>query len=487
MTYQVLNKCINRYVILACLSFHQHAMQLSYDKEATEVLKTILIQNFKEEQKLKISKKLVQQGADPRYARSLSGKSLLYLAAKHNDLDAVKTFLMFGANPKLFLHKTALHAAAAHGNIAMLDLLLKYGSSVNARDASGTTALYQAVSYAQIAAVKKLLLHKADPNICPCLAGTAPLHLAVLYENLPILETLITAGASINQRSKFEKSTALHFAAYFNKLRAIQKLLEHNANINMQDKNGQTALHIAAARGYTTVAKHLVESGASLAIKNKDKLTALEEAAFWGKEDIIFLLMHMGGFSLLNQASNALDIAIRRSHISVVKRLINMLGGTQQSPLHIAAKLNAIIALDLLIPSSNQQELAAYDACGLTPLDLAIMHGHYSSVVKLLRAGAPVNQMTLEKADHLPHKFTRIYNVIAKLLQLQLAKILQPLTKKFSITFANNTVSERHIDKRHEQEINEYYEISISSKLPILSPEIMWMIIALTIPLKSYS
>ncbi|KAJ1928682.1 hypothetical protein IWQ60_001831 [Tieghemiomyces parasiticus] len=85
------------------------------------------------------------------------------------------------ANVKDEQHRTALHIAAASGNIAMLLLLIRAGADVNARDILGNTPLHIAVVAGNLKCVAALLQADADAASCTTAGtrgGATPLDLA---------------------------------------------------------------------------------------------------------------------------------------------------------------------------------------------------------------------------------------------------------------------------------------------------------------------
>jgi hypothetical protein len=103
------------------------------------------------------------------------------------------------ASPALLAERSrdwaaALRRAAEIGDIPSLQTALDQQVDINARDASGRTALMLAVSHGEIAAVNALLAHGADPNATDAL-GTTPLQAAVAGDQGAIVAALKRNGA----------------------------------------------------------------------------------------------------------------------------------------------------------------------------------------------------------------------------------------------------------------------------------------------------
>jgi Ankyrin repeats (3 copies) len=88
----------------------------------------------------------------------------------------------------------ALRRAAEIGNLPELRTLLAKQADIDARDASGRTALMLATLQGQIQAVDVLLAHGADPNAADA-HGITPLQAAVAGDQPTIVAALQRAGA----------------------------------------------------------------------------------------------------------------------------------------------------------------------------------------------------------------------------------------------------------------------------------------------------
>ena len=83
--------------------------------------------------------------------------------------------------------ETLLHAAAADGDTAVLELLLPHGATIAARDRAGFTPLHRAVQKGHVDAATRLIASGADANAAAA-DGTTPLSLAA---GDPEMEALI--------------------------------------------------------------------------------------------------------------------------------------------------------------------------------------------------------------------------------------------------------------------------------------------------------
>lgn len=139
--------------------------------------------------------------------------------------------------------RTLLHAAAASGNVTLLELLLSLGASAMAADDGGHTALYSV------------------GNECSTAGGA------------DVVRTLVEAGADVNAAGGVKRCTALHMAARRGNAEVARALLDAGANIEARDSLGETPLRRAVNCAKTGVARLLVARGADRDSKSTKGLT----------------------------------------------------------------------------------------------------------------------------------------------------------------------------------------------------------------------
>ena len=154
--------------------------------------------------------------------------------------------------------------------------LIELGCDVNIHNKEGRTPLMSATYPVQIASLKLLLEHGADPNLRGSQNKTA---LMIQFSNPEAVELLIEHGAQVNLQDKFG-NTALSLAVGFNKIESVTVLLKHGANPNLANHKGFTPLMKASINGYAELVELLMKNGAakSLNAKNDKGKTALDVA-----------------------------------------------------------------------------------------------------------------------------------------------------------------------------------------------------------------
>ena len=111
---------------------------------------------------------LIERGAivDALDAHGRTPLSVATISA--GNVDAINALLAGGADPLLedgSYHMTALHFAAAKGQVEVASVLLSAGVDINLRDGGGATALLHAAGDGQVDMVKFLVARGADVNI----------------------------------------------------------------------------------------------------------------------------------------------------------------------------------------------------------------------------------------------------------------------------------------------------------------------------------
>jgi ankyrin repeat protein len=130
-------------------------------------------------------------------ARAHNGDTALMLASYLNNLAAVKQLIAFGAKINQS-GWTALHYAAAAGNVQIMVLLLDGDAHINARSPNQTTPLMMAVRSGSTPAVELLIDRGADGSLINALGLTA-LDFAIQLEKKEIAAVL---SASLKQTNK---------------------------------------------------------------------------------------------------------------------------------------------------------------------------------------------------------------------------------------------------------------------------------------------
>jgi uncharacterized protein len=296
-----------------------------------------------------------------------------------------------------------------------------------------------AVMKGDTAAVRKLLLAKADAN-APQVDGATALHWAVYRDNVEIADLLLKAGANVKTANR-EGTTPLFMAALYGNPAMIERLLKAGADAKERGPNGETTIMFAARNGNPAAIKLLVAAGADVNAKeNIRSTTALMWAAEEGHPAAVKALVEVGADvsaksgpaglprNYMAQAVNvnAVEAAARRRREAraagrtleeqaefersnglptptgtgsgggnlVVAPPAGQAGGQAAGQ----ARARAAAAAAAADQDNNQDVIIAGlvggGSGGLTPLVFAAREGDLESAKVLLDAGADINQTT---------------------------------------------------------------------------------------------
>jgi len=360
---------------------------------------------------------------EPAYI-PVKGPALLCRAAELGDVQVVRFLLDAGVDPDATpaaltlppgpeaeapqLQPPALHAAASHGCIDVMRILVERGADVNSRGPTGDTALHTTVRSTRTEALQWLLDHGADTNLRDHW-GRTPLAEAMFYQSdasVPLL--LIESGADVkvadqHGQTPLHKAVTRYSPFQSDRVPLAKALLDHGADPNACDRFGDTPLHEAVgASGEERVVALLLDNGADATAPNQAGLTPLHCAAIRGALPVARLLVDRG--AEVNARAEG-EVATEQQDASWWAlpwwqregvRLCPPCRAERQggkfmgeTPFHIAAAQGHIEVAELLL-----SEGAAFDprtTDGLTPLHGAAYGGHEEIVRLLLARGADVN------------------------------------------------------------------------------------------------
>jgi ankyrin repeat protein len=200
-----------------------------------------------------------------------------------------------------FNGRSPLHAAAAYGDLEIIDCVINAGASVNVLDSECVTSLFYAAAGGKSEAVIYLLKNGADVNPCQTeFKHRSPLHNAAAYDDREFMEILIKAGECVSVQDS-DGATPLFCAAAEGKTEAAIHLLENGADVNLcgSEFKGRSPLHGAAQNGYLKIMDYLIKAGANVNIHDSDGATHLSCVFAKGTtEAVINLIENLGDVSL---------------------------------------------------------------------------------------------------------------------------------------------------------------------------------------------
>lgn len=316
-----------------------------------------------------------------------------------------------------------LHLASGSNLRSTVQLLLKKGTSVEAKDDSGDTPLHYAARRGRKDVVKMLLDADAEPGpkneqgITPieCAAGNGhheivklllkgtsdidnALQAAAHGGSIIIVKFLLDSGADIDA-SGGERGTALQAAAIAGHNDVVRFLLDKGAKINMQSERHASALQAAAEGGHDSLFQRLLNNGADVHLQGGHLGNALQAAALTGSRGMMETLLSRGAKVNIQGGfyGTALQAAVYQSHGDCTEVLlllnnganVNALGGHYGSPLQAACYNGNLDTVALLIERGAEVNIeGGYYG---NALQAAACRGRIDVIGLLLERGANVN------------------------------------------------------------------------------------------------
>jgi ankyrin repeat protein len=200
-------------------------------------------------------KLLISYGADTQVV-PVDGNDLMMIACKGNNQGAIVQFLLsIGANCKEVnnSNETTLMKAAILGDTILLQLLLDKGVDINARSASGNSALHFAILFENMDAAQWILGHMPSGKTSDSIVQN-DFGFAVDCRNMDLVTALIARSRDVDWEDG-EGITALMWAVYDEhcELDIVKALLDAGANPRHKAKDGSTPLSWALKKGNTPV------------------------------------------------------------------------------------------------------------------------------------------------------------------------------------------------------------------------------------------
>ncbi len=215
--------------------------------------------------------------------------------------------------------------AVSDGNQSYVDLFIKAGIDVNAKNNSGSTPLLMAVDRKSLITVEKLLKNGADVDMKGFVDDRTPLFQAAVVGDKEIAALLISKGADVNIKNKSGIPVIWQAIADANK-NFVELLIDKGAKVNITTAEGDTPLITAIQYDKKDIAELLISKGVGLEEKMGEyRITALIFAAIKGKKDIVELLINKGANLETKDKNNltALIYAAIGGHYDTVKLLLD--------------------------------------------------------------------------------------------------------------------------------------------------------------------
>lgn len=287
-------------------------------------------------------------------------------------------------NTKVFAQSadTPLHHAVKLGSIEIVELLLRKGALIEARNFEGETPLHLSAKLRYNIFTDLLLTSLSNATNMNYMdsSGLTYLHIACMRGNCTLIERLLANCSEINHRINLGSPelpgyTALHCAIEFYNLDAIQLLLSHKADVSVKAKNGLTPLLLAVKYGGLKYVKMLLRHSSNINLDINAQIDADSE--------------EYPGYSVLH-------FAVELNWASIFKLLLrykpnaDAKSTTGLTVLHIALRENAIDLITELLNYGVDVNCVELEN-NTTPLHLATRNKQVSIIRMLLKQGAKVS------------------------------------------------------------------------------------------------
>ena len=278
-------------------------------------------------------RELLDLGVDPN---TTYGRTVLGVAARWHDLQAVNVALEGGADPNLKdeYGATALILAVGHqenrrsddDQQSIVERLLKGGADPDIQDNNRNTALHVTIeNWDDEETVDQLLVAGANPNLKNgrVVNGDTALTLAARKRQRDVLTRLLQdPRTDVNSKGGGDEVTALMLIANWGSLETIEELLTAGADPNIQSKYGNTALMMGL--DHPEIVTRLLAAQANPDAKDRWGKTALIKACSQGLNATVGLLLQAGADPNLRDFYDmtALMYAACNGPLSTVNRLL---------------------------------------------------------------------------------------------------------------------------------------------------------------------
>lgn len=197
---------------------------------------------------------------------------------------------------------------------------IKNGKSVNAKDASGYTALMYAAEAGYMDVARLLCINGAEIDAATNKGLTALMWASIKGHNA-LVQFFCEKGANINAKDATGQ-TALKYAAMNGHMAVLRFLWAKNAQ-DIPDNNGRNAFMGAAAYGKIQAVQFIYQQGGYIDVYDHQRTTALMLAAQFGHLDTVQFCCDKNAQidAISNQRWTALALAAKNGHLDVVRLL----------------------------------------------------------------------------------------------------------------------------------------------------------------------
>ena len=192
-----------------------------------------------------------------------------------------------------------LHAAAAKGDIAEIETLVKSGASIDARDGRARTPLHVAAFMGKPDAARTLMRLGADANALEAQKYDI-VTIAAVADDVPMLKVALEGGCKAGNITSPYYGTALIAAAHLGHDEVVRILIAAKAPLDHVNNLGWTAVIESIVLGnggkrHVATLKALADAGANVNLADRSGETPLTLAMRRGFSEMVAILEKAGG------------------------------------------------------------------------------------------------------------------------------------------------------------------------------------------------
>ncbi|XP_077284468.1 uncharacterized protein LOC143910013 [Arctopsyche grandis] len=310
--------------------------------------------------------------------------SLMNAFSKRNYDDCKSMIENAGENNRSLLdHKigyyniTIIHIFCEHGNVEIVEILLKY-FDVNTLDRKKETPIYCAASNGHDDLICFLMEKKA--NVSLTYNGKSLLHFAAIACKVNTLKMLIEKGLNCNQIDG-NGEFPVHFTLFKN-IDALKFFIEEGMEFESNENKIALLNDLITSYGINNTIKTLLDLGANINAVNKNGFSALLNASRDNEYEKVKTLLEEGADPNNFDSKNPqipIHEAAKNNHLKIVNLLLkagaesNELDKNGNTALHMATDNDGKLpVVELLVRYGC--DIEAVNKYGKTPLDLAILN-----------------------------------------------------------------------------------------------------------------
>ena len=235
-----------------------------------------------------LGKSALASGADPNQT-DIDGSPLTHLCAQGNMLGLLDLMIKKGAHvaAKDRQGNTLVQKCVKNGWPQALRIVLQSTDSVNDTDEAGDTLMHTAVACCRKGAhyfeCIGVLIKANAPTEMRNHRGETPAHHAARYGGPKAIQ-LLSGQVNFSSSRDLDGHYPIHAAVLApDNDDSVRKLIELKVDLNVRDRDGRSALHLIAQKSKNRAAdlqaaKLLIAAGANLWIQDRDGFTPYEHA-----------------------------------------------------------------------------------------------------------------------------------------------------------------------------------------------------------------